>query len=105
MFGGGGFRVFWGLLSGFGGVFLGCYRAHAAHLPVHEVPATMLLVLERFFQQFWHTMIQPRVLWVAPRVLVSGPPLPHSVHVPMFGLWGGMVIKVSPVWGVLFGVA
>jgi hypothetical protein len=88
---GGGFG---GDLPVFGGVFLGCYRAHAAHLPVHEEPATMLLVLERFFQQSWHTMIQPRVLWLAPRVLVSGPPLPHSAHVPMsFGLWVGWLIK------------
>jgi len=57
----------------------------------------MLLVLLRFFQQSWHTMIQPRVLWVAPRVLVSGPPVPHSVHVPMlFGYWGWMVIRSHP---------
>ena len=89
--------MFWGGLPVFGGVFLGCYRAHAAHLPVHEVPATMLLVVERFFQQSWHTMIQPRVLWVAPRVLVVGPPLPHSVHVPMvFGLWVGWFISSHP---------
>lgn len=61
----------------------------------------MLLVLLRFFQQSWHTMIQPRVLWVAPRVLVSGPPFPHSAHVPMFGLWCGMVDKVSPLRHVI----
>ena len=49
----------------------------------------MLLVLERFLQQSWHTMIQPSSLWLAPRVLMSSPPFPHSAHVPMlFGLWG-----------------
>jgi len=65
----------------------------------------MLLVLLRFFQQSWHTMIQPRVLWVAPRVLVSGPPVPHSVHVPMVGVWWWRVIKVSPGAADLFKMA
>ncbi len=44
----------------------------------------MLLVLERFLQQSWHTMIQPNSLWLAPRVLTASPPFPHSTHVPMF---------------------
>ena len=98
-----GFRWFLGLLSGFGGVwrvFGGCYRAHAAHLPAHEEPATMLLVFERFLQQSWHTMIQPRVLWLAPRVLVPGPPLPHSAHVPMsFVYWVGWLLRLTSVGG------
>jgi hypothetical protein len=35
-------------------------------------------------------MIQPRVLWVAPRVLTPSPLVPHSAHVPMlFGYWSG----------------
>jgi len=80
------FRVFWG-----------CYRWHVAHLLVQEEPATMLLVLLRFLQQSWHTMIQPRVLWVAPRVLT--PSVSHSAHVPMVWVWGWMVIKVSVVVG------
>ncbi len=83
----------------FGG-FFGClgvfYRVHVAHLLVQLEPATMLLVLLRFLQQSWHTMTQPRVLWVAPRVLVSGPPIPHSAHVPMVGVLGVEGIKVSP---------
>ena len=72
---------------------------HVAHLVVQDEPATMLLVSDRFLQQFWQTMIQPRVLWVAPRVLVVGPPFPHSAHVPMVGVWGVGGIKVSPGLG------
>jgi hypothetical protein len=60
----------------------------------------MLLVLERFFQQSWHTIIQPSSLWLAPRVLMSVPALPQSAHVPMLVVSGWvtvwMVIKVSP---------
>ncbi len=85
----------WCCLAGFYGL-AGCYRAHAVHLPVHEEPATMLLASERFLQQSWHTMIQPRVLWLAPRVLVPGPPFPHSAHVPMVWVLWWMVNKASP---------
>jgi len=76
----------------------GGYLAHPAHLPVQELPATMLLVLERFFQQSWHTMIQPRVLWLAPRVLIPSPPFPQMVHVPMVGDIGVGGYIFSLVW-------
>ena len=74
---------------------------HVAHLLVQLEPATMLLVLVRFFQQFWQTMIQPRVLWVAPRVLMLVPVVPHSAHVPMVWCMGVDGIKVSPGEGML----
>ena len=80
---------------------LPCYMVTGdEHLLVQEEPATMLLVLLRFLQQSWHTMIQPRVLWVAPRVLT--PSVSHSAHVPMVWVWGWMVIKVSVVVGSSF---
>ena len=59
----------------------------------------MLLVFERFFQQSWHTMIQPSSLWLAPRVLMSSPPVPHSAHIPMlFGYGVGWLIKSHLGW-------
>jgi hypothetical protein len=100
------FRVWMlGPLSFVGGTVWGvvwilCHRAQALHLPVHEEPATMLLSLERFFQQSWHTIIQPSSLWLAPRVLTPSPPLPQIVHTPNFILsgcvMGWMVNKVLP---------
>jgi len=93
--------VFLGVFPVFGGV-LWCYRAHVLHLPVQVEPATMLLVFERFLQQSWHIIIQPSSLWLAPRVLMSVPVLPHSVHVPMlFGLWGGWLLR-SPRVGLCY---
>ena len=57
----------------------------------------MLLVLDRFFQQSWHTIIQPSSLWLAPRVLTPSPPLPQRAHVPIsLGGMVGVVYKVSP---------
>ena len=96
------FRGVFGVCFGVWGCF---YRWHVAHLLVHEEPATMLLVLDRFLQQFWQTMIQPRVLWVAPRVLVPGPPVPHSWQVPMVRVWGWRVNKVYSVREVLGNLA
>ena len=96
------FRGVFGVCFGVWGCF---YRWHVAHLLMQEEPATMLLVLDRFLQQFWQTMIQPRVLWVAPRVLVPGPPVPHSWQVPMVWVWGWRVNKVYSVREVLGNLA
>ena len=50
----------------------------------------MRLSWVRVLQQSWHTIIQPSVLWVAPRVVVSVPVLAQRAHVPMGVLRGGL---------------
>ena len=67
----------------------------------------MLLLLERFLQQSWHTIIHPSSLWFAPRVLTPSPPFPHIEHVPMVVSPGvdwdmGWMVNKASHWGVSY---